>query len=229
MATIIAHRGGGPAHPENTLEALQAGLALGADMVEIDCKLSRDGVVVVVHDSTLKRVWGLRRAVADMEWAEVAAVRRGRYRVPRLEEVLSAVPAALMVDIPGPAVAEACAVVARRASSLERCLFAGHTGGLVHLRHGHPDARVALSWERRRLPSASLLASLRPEYFNPHWRLATRSLVARMHDSGLAVSAWTVNQRWAMRRVLAAGVDAVITDNVLRLAAQLGGATKRRL
>jgi glycerophosphoryl diester phosphodiesterase len=221
MPRIIAHRGGGPGHLENTLEAVEAGLALGADMVEIDCRLSRDGVVVVVHDSTFKRVWGLPRAVADMEWAEVAAVRRGRYRVPRFEDVLSAVAAPLMVDIPGPAAAEACAVVARRAGALGRCLFAGHTGGLETLRRAYPEARVALSWEQREPPSPSLLASLRPEYFNPCWRFATRSLVARMHGSGIAVSTWTVNYQWAMRRALAAGVDAVITDNVGRLAAEL--------
>ncbi len=85
-----------------------------------------------------------------------------------------------------------------------------------------PSARIALSWEKRELPGAELLASTKPEWFNPHWRLATSRVVANMHAAGMGVSVWTVDRRWAMRRVLRAGVDAVITNQTARLVSLLG-------
>lgn len=58
-ATSIAHRGDPLTHIENTLEALTAAVASGADMVEIDLKVTRDGHIVVLHDDSLRRLWGI--------------------------------------------------------------------------------------------------------------------------------------------------------------------------
>lgn len=193
-------------------------------MVELDCKLTQDGVVVVLHDHTLKRVWGVPRAIGDLDWEQVAALCKDGHHVPRLSDVLAAVPVPVMVDVPGPKVAAASAELAHEAGALGRCIFAGHTAGLFQLRKDFPRARLALSWERPDPPPAQLFAALKPEYFNPHWRLARPDVVRRMHEAGFGVSTWTVNHRWSMRRVLSAGVDAVITDKVSRLAALLAQA-----
>ena len=224
MATVIAHRGGDEGYPENTLGAFHRALELGADIVELDCKLTRDGVVVVLHDHNLKRIWGIPRGVGELDWEDLATLSKDGHHVPRLAEVLAAVSLPLMVDVPGPAVAAASAAEAHRSRAMGRCIFAGHTSGLLHVRGQFPQARLALSWERTDPPPAELLSALAPEYFNPHWRLARPDVVTRMHEAGREVSVWTVNQRWLMKRVLAAGVDAVITDKVSRLKAHLARA-----
>jgi glycerophosphoryl diester phosphodiesterase len=219
VTIAIAHRGDPVNHRENTLEAFTAAVALGAEMVELDCKLTSNGHVVVLHDRTLHRLWAVERPVASLTWEEVSAVRRDGYRIPDLAEVLDAVALPIMVDVPDAEVLEASFAVVEAAGAVDRCIFAGETGALVRLRKISPVARVALSWDKRRLPSAELLLNTRPEWFNPHWRLANRAVVERMHAGGLGVSVWTVDRPWQMRRMLAAGVDAVITNRAERLIA----------
>jgi glycerophosphoryl diester phosphodiesterase len=199
-------------HWENTLEAFARAASLGADMVELDCKLTSDGHVIVLHDTTLRRLWGVNKPVVEVSWDEVSAIRRSGYRIPDLAEVLDAVALPVMVDVPSAEVVEASFAVVDAAKALERCIFAGDAAALVRLRQMSPVARIALSWEKRQLPSAELLASTKPEWFNPSWRLGNRAVVDRMHAAGLGVSVWTVDRPWEMRRVLRAGVDAVITN-----------------
>ncbi len=223
VTVAIAHRGDHTEHWENTLEAFESAASLSADMVELDCKLTGDGQVIVLHDDTLARLWGVAKPVKDLGWDEVSAIRRNGYRVPDLAEVLGTVKLPVMVDVPSVEVLEASFAVARTARALDRCIFAGHTGALARLRQMSRSARVALSWERRDLPSPELLARTKPEWFNPGWHLARPSVVDRAHAAGLRVSAWTVDSPWAMRWVLRAGVDAVITNQTARLVSILAG------
>jgi glycerophosphoryl diester phosphodiesterase len=97
-ATAIAHRGEPVAHRENTLPALAAAVALGADMVEIDLRRTRDGEIVVLHDQTLERLWEVAASVGDLDLAEVAVLGDGDVRIPTLRAVLDAVSLPLMVD-----------------------------------------------------------------------------------------------------------------------------------
>src|SRR5689334_8562621 len=81
---VFAHRGGSALAPENTIDAFDNGLRLGADGLELDVHLSRDGAVVVHHDRLLDRTTTLRGPIADRTAGELAAA-----RVPRLSEVLA--------------------------------------------------------------------------------------------------------------------------------------------
>ena len=76
---IIAHRGSSAVAPENTLAAFNRALADGADGIELDVRLSRDGVPVVIHDATLKRTSGSARAVADMTAFELGRAGVGKW------------------------------------------------------------------------------------------------------------------------------------------------------
>jgi len=76
---IIGHRGASAVAPENTMAAFREAIAVGADGVEFDVRLTRDGVPAVIHDSTLRRTGGLSSRVADLTWAEVAKVNVGSW------------------------------------------------------------------------------------------------------------------------------------------------------
>jgi glycerophosphoryl diester phosphodiesterase len=107
---VYAHRGGAALRPENTLAAFDHGLSLGADGLELDVHLSRDGVVVVHHDPTLERTTGATGRLAALTADELASVdagyrftsttagdepfpfRRRGFGVPRLREVLARYP-----------------------------------------------------------------------------------------------------------------------------------------
>src|SRR5215208_1537916 len=74
---VFAHRGGGALAPENTIAAFDNGLALGADGLELDVHLSRDGVVVVHHDRTLERTTNLSGPIANRTADELARADAG--------------------------------------------------------------------------------------------------------------------------------------------------------
>ncbi len=217
MTVAIAHRGDPVGHRENTLQAFAGAVALGADMVELDCKLTRDGRVVVLHDDTLDRLWGWDVPVRELDWPELGEVRSEHYRVPELAEVLRAVDVPVMVDVERPEVMEAALAVVVAEDCLERAVFAGGTQALVHLRGLSSTARVALTWDRLAPPSSDLLAAVRPEWFNPYFLLATPAVVRAHHEAGRGVSVWTVDDEEDIAVMLRAGVDAVISNQVARL------------
>jgi glycerophosphoryl diester phosphodiesterase len=222
MTLAIAHRGDPIRYRENTLVAFSAAVEAGADMVELDCRLTKDGEVVVVHDPTLKRLWGLDRAVSDLDANEVACLGEGDQRIPTLAAVLRAVEVPLMVDVDDPRIMPAALAQVEAAQASSRCLFAGNLEGLLWLRKNRPDARIALSWSARELPSSKILEVIHPEYFNPRFDLINDSVVHLMHEMGYGVSVWTVDGESTMRRLLEMGVDAIITNRIATLVGLLG-------
>jgi glycerophosphoryl diester phosphodiesterase len=217
---VVGHRGEPVTHVENTLPAVLAGFALGADMVEIDLKLTADDEVVAVHDDRLHRVWRTEGTVQGSTWSELQRLRRDGSRIPVLSEVLSATSGSLMLDLGGSQVATAALEVVRRLGALARCLFvSGDAATLSRLRALDPGARLGLTWRRPRLPDPGLLRELSPEYWNPAYGVASRRRVEALHDLGYQVSVWTVDHRYRMSRALSLGVDAVVTNRIARLVA----------
>jgi glycerophosphoryl diester phosphodiesterase len=222
---VVAHRGEPLGHVENTLPAVLAGFALGADLVEIDLRVTSDGVVVAAHDDRLRRDWVAAGRVALSTWSELRALRRDGAGISSLAEVLAATGGPLMLDLGGSRVAGCAYEVALVAGALDRCLFvSGDLPTLSHLRGLDNRVRLGLTWQRRRLPDAGLLADLSIEYWNPALAVASRARVRAAHELGWRVSVWTVDHPWRMRRALRLGVDAVVTNQVARLLAIREGA-----
>lgn len=233
MTLAIGHRGEPLGHCENTLESFRAAVRLGADMVEIDCRLSADGHVAVVHDPTLERIWGDPRAVAELTWEEIASLRADGtggadgsggepVAIPDLDAVLAAVEVPIMVDLPEPAAVDAVLEAVARCSAGARCLFVGAIESLRRVRHLDPGARIGLTWPEQEPPSAALLAELKVEYFNPYWALSGPGVVRAHHDAGRLVSAWTVDKEADMRACCDWGIDAIVTNRLADLLGVLG-------
>jgi glycerophosphoryl diester phosphodiesterase len=72
---VVGHRGVQTLHQENTLSGFRRAVALGLDAIELDVRVTRDGHAVVFHDASLERLTGVRRAISDLTWDEVAALR----------------------------------------------------------------------------------------------------------------------------------------------------------
>src|SRR5215208_2524413 len=79
---IIGHRGASAVAPENTMAAFREAIATGADGIEFDVRLTRDGVPVIIHDSTLRRTGGLQRRVSDLAASELEQVDVGSWFAP---------------------------------------------------------------------------------------------------------------------------------------------------
>jgi glycerophosphoryl diester phosphodiesterase len=126
MGFLIAGHRGAMAHaPENTMRSFRLAQEVGADEIELDVHLSRDGELVVIHDETLERTTDGRGRVADHDWADLAVLDAGLgERLPRLGEVLDALPAmSFQVEVKAPA-----ATAGVLAALAERC---DRPGGVV--------------------------------------------------------------------------------------------------
>ena len=218
---VFAHRGGGALAPENTIAAFDNGLALGADGLELDVHLSRDGVVVVHHDRLLDRTTALRGPVA----AHTADALR-RADVPTLMEVLSRYRDARIIielKVNTTALAAAAIEVIRRADAVDRvCLGSFGLRVLRAARALEPalatsgareEVRWALyrSWCRWPVTRVGYSGYQIPE-LSGRTRVVSARFVEYAHDAGLGVQVWTVDTPEAARRLLAWGVDALITD-----------------
>jgi glycerophosphoryl diester phosphodiesterase len=211
----IAHRGDPISARENTLPAFACAVQKGADMVEIDLRRTRDGEIVVLHDPTLTRLWGLEKKVADLDLSAVQALGSGSERIPTLRQVLRDIPVPLMVDFTGDDVVEGALEAAREADAMARSLFVtGNVRALCLLRAQAPEARIGLTWVKQEPPPADLLHELGAEFWNPMFRLVTPERVAAVHSLGLKVSTWTVDKPRHMARVKAAGVDAIVSNRI---------------
>jgi len=167
---VFAHRGGAALAPENTLAAFERGLALGADGIELDVHLSRDGAVVVHHDATVDRTTNGRGAVAAFTAAELAQLDAGcRFQgaegtgqpfgglgigVPKLAEVLSRFrDARVIIELKGGSSTLALATVdvVRRADAVERvCIGSSSLRGLRAVRALEPAIATSAAREEVR-------------------------------------------------------------------------------
>jgi len=222
---VIAHRGASGTCPENTLAAFRRAVELGADMIELDVQLARDGAVVVIHDWTVDRTTDGTGAVGDRTLAELRALDAGRWfapafageRVPTLEEVLRAVPVPINVELKprGEDGLESRALaVVRGAHALDRVVFSSFDRGILERLHGlAPDAALALLWECDPISDALAWAG-RVGARALHLRkdAASSESLTEAASARLPVRVWTVNERSEFDRLGGLGVDAVFTD-----------------
>ncbi|WP_405649032.1 glycerophosphodiester phosphodiesterase [Streptomyces sp. NBC_00019] len=219
--TAVAHRGDPYRVRENTLDSLRAALELGADAVEIDVRLTRDGVPVLLHDHTLKRLWEHDRPLRSLSSDEVRGLTDGR--VPTLAEALAVAEGArLMLDLPGtPDVKAVRRVVdvVREGGAEDRVYYCAGAPAMLAVRAADPAAEIALTWTSLAPPRPALLAAVRPRWLNYRFGLVDKALAERVHRDGYLVSVWTPDTVRSMRRLIAAGVDSITTNRVDALCA----------
>ena len=231
MVLAVAHRGAPHVHRENTLPALLSAVHLGAGMVEVDLERTRDGQLILLHDADLTRLWRHDVRVDDVTLAELhVLLAADEYRVPTFAEALalsSATGVGLMLDMVEPEFARQCvAEVRAEPGAMERMLFVGGASAMRAVRETAGDAaRIGLTldrpWSAERPGGLGLeepIESIRPDYLNPDCRLLDADVVAAIHEAGYLVSTWTVDSPSHMADLLDAGVDALISNRIDRLA-----------
>jgi glycerophosphoryl diester phosphodiesterase len=214
-ATVIAHRGASAYAPEHTFAAYDLALAQGADVLELDVRQTADGRPVVLHDATLLRTAGDPRPVAAVGAGALAALpgaplplaavlERYAGRAGLLVEVKACEPAVLLAALAGAGARDAVTVQAFDHRFLRR---------LRALDPGLPLAALFRPWRgaaavRRELARVGGCAGA----VGPSARHVDAPLVLAAHARGIAVRPYTVNDEAEAERLLALGVDGLITD-----------------
>ena len=240
---IIGHRGASAVAPENTMAAFREAIAVGADGIEFDVRLTRDGVPVVIHDSTLRRTGGLPQRIAEMTWADVAKVDVGSWfsrsfaneTVPGLAELFTLFESndlTLYLEMKcdsaveyAPLAEACCRMIAQRGLKERVVIECFQLPALRIVREINSDIKTVALFE----PSISNPSVLSDQsIINKatdvgavalalHHRLARRSLIEKAKDVGLHVAVWTVDDPAWLERARSFGIDALITNDPAKL------------
>lgn len=209
----LAHRGDWRRGPENSLEALVAAMAVpGCDGVELDVRVSRDGVPVLVHDETLARVQHRPGQVAALTAAQLAEAGVGT-----LEAALAVLPrdAYLDIELKGGDHAEPTAGVLRaaRGDRPERAVISSFEAStLAAMGDRLPGWTRWLNAADLSPATLSLAAGLGCAGVSVNWGAITPAALRRAHGAGLVVAAWVVRYRATSERLRRLGVVAVCAE-----------------
>lgn len=217
-AAVIAHRGASAYRAEHTWEAYDCALAMSADRLELDVRAMADGTLLVLHDATLARTAGDPRAVRALTRRDLRALERPPLT---LDEVLGRYGGAAryLVEVKDPSPRDLpllLEVLARHEVSGRVCVQSFDRAGLLRLRA--LDARLPLALLYRPTCTSAGVRRDLPRVANwvsgiaPAASTVDAALVHAAHGAGLAVQAYTVNEEAEMQRLLALGIDGLITD-----------------
>ncbi|MFG2001413.1 glycerophosphodiester phosphodiesterase [Spirillospora sp. NPDC048911] len=241
----FAHRGGAGSRPENSMAAFQRAIDLGYRYLETDAHATADGVVVAFHDRTLDRVTDSSGAISRLPYAHVAKARiAGTEPIPRLEDILGSWPKARVnIDLKDAPVIGPLAQALHRTKAWDRvCITSFSTRRLAQMRARLPlftDRDVCMSLGPRgvmalraksyggatdklvRLAATGIACAQVPHGLG-RVPFVTEAFVAKAHDLGLKVHAWTVNDAADMDRLLDFGIDGIMTDELTTLRHVMG-------
>ena len=182
--SAVGHRGDPYRVRENTLPSLRSALEQGADAVEIDVRLTRDGVPVLLHDDSLKRLWGHDRPLARLTRDELHELTGGG--VPTLSEALNALGShRVMIDLPGASKESVRTVVGtvRDCGAGERVYYCAGPVTMLAVRAADPSAEIAMTWTSLAPPRPALLAAVGPRWLNYRFSLLGQELTDRIHGT----------------------------------------------
>ena len=232
---IWAHRGASGHAPENTLPAFEMAHLAGADGIELDVQLSKDGVPVVIHDEQIDRVSDGVGNVRDYTFEELRSFNMnrqfpayGRAAIPTLSEVYDLVKGTEMVvnlELKNSVVfyeglEEQVLELARRKGLEDRIIYSSFNHySMRKIKRLLPTARVAFLYSDGILDAAEYARQNGAYAIHPslgNMMYPDLDIVRECHDRGVRVHVWTVNEEADIERMRALGVDAVITNYVER-------------
>jgi glycerophosphoryl diester phosphodiesterase len=239
---VIAHRGDSAACPENTLAAFASAAAAGADGIELDVRLSADGIPVVCHDATLARFGAgarplSRRTLAELRRDSVGAWFGARFaaeRIPTLAEVLACFPRLVCIELKAGAGRGAGRNDRRLAGAVVRVVARAKAGARVQLLCFAPRvlsdlARLAPQLPRVRNsermpadPGAWLDRQAAVQGVCVDQRVLTGALVAAARARGIRIYAYSCNTASELARLRRLAPDALLTDRPAWLLRRLG-------
>ncbi len=200
--------------PENTLRSFVAAQHSGLDVIELDLHLSKDGHLVVMHDTEVDRTTDGSGPIAEKTLAELRALDAGKgERVPVFEEVLDAVTAPLQAEIKDVAAARALAEVMERRDLVSRVEVSSfHDEAVAEIARLVPGVRTALIGSRYGTDIVERAVAVGAGTLCLNIRRITLEVVEAAREAQLKVIGWMVNTQDHLRLVRALELDGATTD-----------------
>lgn len=224
--TVMAHRGLSADAPENTLYAFSDAISVGADFIELDVQQTRDGVLVVMHDSNLKRTTGVNKDIWDVDYADIQNLDAGSWfdpayvnaRIPTLEETLQFVDkrAKLNIEIKptkhgSDTLEQDVAELITRYQYTDACYVTSFSyGSLKKVKEVNPEIRTGYLMS---VAYGQFYSLKYADAFSLNKVFVTSQVVNAAHQQGKQIFAWTVNSMSEVRSLCNLHVDSIITDD----------------
>lgn len=228
---IIAHRGFSGVYPENTMLAFRKAIEIGADGIELDVHLSKDGQVMIIHDEALKRTTGLDGVVSDYTRAELEKISAGKTKndefgftpIPSLEEYL-----AFMAEhrdkitnielktapVYYPEIEEKTLELVRKFDLEKNIIYSSFNWlSIERMQRLGTISETGLLFSGMKLYNqAHIIKSLGINYFHPDFNDLTDEIVKSYLDNKVGLNVWTVNEIEDMKVCLSWNIDGLITN-----------------
>ena len=228
---IIAHRGFSGVYPENTMLAFRKAIEIGADGIELDVHLSKDGQVMIIHDEALKRTTGLDGVISDYTRAELEKISAGKTKndefgftpIPSLEEYL-----AFMAEhrdkitnielktapVYYPEIEEKTLELVRKFDLEKNIIYSSFNWlSIERMQRLGTISETGLLFSGMKLYNqAHIIKSLGINYFHPDFNDLTDEIVNSYLDNKVGLNVWTVNEIEDMKVCLSWNIDGLITN-----------------
>lgn len=221
---ITSHRGNSVEAPENTLPALQSSIHRLADVAEIDVQLTKDGVVVLMHDKSMYRTAGVKKYISNVSYYETQSYDVGKWfspefvgtKIPTLEEVLQMCKGKIDLNIEIKVCKKQLELVEKVVELIKKydferqCVITSMSyEALRAVKEKMPHLKTGYIMS---LAYGDFYENKTIDFFSMKSRIIDEEIVAQAHRLGKEVYAWTVNSKAEIRRMQSIGVDNIITD-----------------
>jgi glycerophosphoryl diester phosphodiesterase len=229
----VAHRGAAGYAPENTIAAFDKAVEMKADYIEIDVQRSKDGELVIIHDTSVDRTTDGTGKVGDLTFAELRSLDAGSWKgeqfkgekIPTFDEILDRYhgKVGILIELKAPELypgIEESIAQELKARNLdvpqnEKIIiqsFNFESMKMMNQLLPKVPIGVLTSSKLHTTPEALQEFSTYADYFNPSYGIVTKDLVDQVHSIGMKISSWTVRSQEAADFLLEMNVDAIITD-----------------
>lgn len=234
----IAHRGASALYPENTMAAFKGAVDMGADMIELDVRLSGDGIPVIFHNARLDAPLKATGLIADSTLDALKKLDAGSWfhpdfvseRIPTLEEVLAWASGTIMLNIElktddidtGGRLEKACLSLVAKYRMMDQVLFSSFDVKAIQrvkeLESAVSTALLFASRGFRRQKPSQLIERFGADVFHCTYKELTAKRLADLKEHQIPVTVYTVNVERRMKKLIAMDVSGIITDrpNILR-------------
>jgi glycerophosphoryl diester phosphodiesterase len=229
----VAHRGAAGYAPENTIAAFDKAVEMKADYIEIDVQRSKDGELVIIHDTTINRTTDGSGNVKDLTFHQLRSFDAGSWmgeeflgeKIPTFDEILDRYhgKVGILIELKAPELYPG--IEEEVAEELKGRNLDKPQNEKIIIQSFNFESMKKINSLLPKVPVGVLTSSIADttdealkefstyaDYFNPSYRIVTKDLVNRVHSLDMKISSWTVRSQEAADFLLEMDVDAIITD-----------------
>lgn len=221
---LTAHRGVSAELPENTIPAIEAAIVEQADFVEVDIRVTKDGVLALLHDSNLRRTTGLDKYIWDVDYSDIAQLDAGSWlnkelswvRIPTLREVIETCRGKVSLNLhlkyhnSDEQLEEKVVALIEEYDMERQCVITStKIDCLAKIKALNPEIQTGFITDHL---FPGLIDNDSVDFFSVKSNLVTADTIKQIHQCGKKIHVWTVNSKKEMKRLGRNGVDNIITD-----------------